>query len=93
MPAENPYVFHENRFLLPCAAISEKWINNVCVFDEWDRLIDQHTIKSGPLIIMGDLNIHIDNTTNADARRLINSVSATGIVLHVRECRLTGHLG
>ena len=34
---------------------------------------------------MGDLNIHIDNTTNADARRLINSVNATGMVLHVRE--------
>ena len=54
-------------------------------FDEWDRFIDQHTIKPGPLIIMGDLNIHIDNTTNADARRLINAVSATGMVLHVRE--------
>ena len=54
-------------------------------FDEWDRFIDQHTIKPGPLIIMGDLNIHIDNTTNADARRLINSVNATGMVLHVRE--------
>ena len=34
---------------------------------------------------MGDLNIHIDNTTNADARRLINSVNVTGMVLHVRE--------
>ena len=33
----------------------------------------------------GDLNIHIDNTTNADARRLINSVNATGTVLRVRE--------
>ena len=55
------------------------------VFDEWDRFIDQHTIKPGPLIIMGDLNIHIDNTTNADSRRLINFVDTTGIVLHVRE--------
>ena len=54
-------------------------------FDEWDRFIDQHTIKPGPLIIMGDLNIHIDNTTNADARRLINFVDATGMVSHVLE--------
>ena len=54
-------------------------------FEEWDRFIDQHTIKPGPFIMMGDLNIHIDNTTNADARRLINSVNATGMVLHVRE--------
>ena len=53
-------------------------------FEECDRFIDQHTIKPGPLIIMGDLNIHIDNTTNADARRLINSVNATGMVLHVK---------
>ena len=34
---------------------------------------------------MGDFNNHIDNTTNADARGLINSVNATGMVLHVRE--------
>ena len=53
-------------------------------FDEWDRFIDQHAIP-GPLIIMGNLNIHIDNTTNAYARRLINSVNATGMVLNVRE--------
>ena len=54
-------------------------------FEEWDRFVDQHIIKPGPLIIMGYLNNHIDNTTNANARRLINVVNATGMVLHVRE--------
>ena len=54
-------------------------------FEEWDRFLDQHTIKPGPFIIVGDVNIHIDNTTNADARRLINYVNASGTLLHVRE--------
>ena len=47
-------------------------------FDEWDRFIDQHTIQPGPLmIIIGYLNIHIDNISHSDARRLLNYVNAT----------------
>ena len=41
--------------------------------------------KPGRLIIMGYLNIHIDNTTNAYPRRRINSANPIGWVLHVRE--------
>ena len=79
---------------LPWASLSftdrphnRNWINNDCGFflEELDRFIDQLAIKAGPLIIMGDVNIHIDNTTNADARRLVNYVNAIGMVLHVRE--------
>ena len=55
------------------------------LFEEWDRFVDQHIIKPGIFIIMGYLNNHIDNTTNANARRLINYVNATRMVLHVHE--------
>ena len=47
-------------------------------FEEWGRFIDKHTIKPGPLIIVGDLNFQLDKATNVDAKRLINCVNATG---------------
>ena len=59
-------------------------LSTTVFFEEWDRFIDQYAIKPGPLIIMEDLNFHIDNAANVDARRLTNSVNATGMVLHVR---------
>ena len=64
---------------------SKNGLTTTVFFYEWDWFIDQYAIKADPLTIMGDLKIHIDNTTNADARRLINSVNAIGMILHDRE--------
>ena len=53
-------------------------------FNEWGRFIDSQTLTSGPLIVMGDLNFHVDDASNVDASRFSESVNSVGMVMHVR---------
>ena len=63
---ENIYVIHDNHFIYypPLSAKPGLITINIVFFEEWNGFIDQHAIRTGPLIIMGDLNIHINNATS-----------------------------
>ena len=53
-------------------------------FDEWGRFIDSQTLISGPLIVMGDLNFHVDGASNVVTSRFGDCVNSVGMVMHVR---------
>ena len=39
-------------------------------------------IEPSPLIVMSDLDFHLNDTFDSDARQLTNSVNVTGMVMH-----------
>ena len=51
--------------------------------EECGCFIDQHVLQPGPIIVIGDLNFHLDDKADSDARRLIRSLDSTGMAMHV----------
>ena len=52
-------------------------------FEVWGRFIDQHILQPGPLIVIGDLNFHLGDKTDSDARLLTSYMDSTGMAMHV----------
>ena len=85
MSTEDTRVIGARSCCVSPAAISEKWPDNCNLFDEGGRFIDNQTLISGPLIVMGDLNhFHVDDASNVDATRFSDCVNSVGMVMHVR---------
>lgn len=56
---------------------------NSVFFDEWSDFLDQIAVTPDELIITGDLNFHLDDTKDGDARKFIQSLEDHGLIQHV----------
>ena len=54
-------------------------------FEEWTSFVDELVITPGKFIIMGDINFHLDDTSDCNASRFRASIKSTGLIMHVRE--------
>ena len=54
-------------------------------FNDFAEIIDQYSLMSGQLLIVGDYNIHWDRVQNATTKRLIDLLDSTNLVQHVSE--------
>jgi hypothetical protein len=52
-------------------------------FDEWSDFLDQVVVTPDELIITGDLNFHLDDTNDGDARKFIQSLEDHGFIQNV----------
>lgn len=65
--------------------------NNV-FFEEWSNYLDHQVVIPQEIIITGDLNFHLDDPMNADARQFSELLDARGLVQHVTEAtHVHGH--
>jgi exonuclease III len=53
--------------------------------DEWSAFIAHRCTSTGSPIIMGDLNVHLDDTSNANTIFLNDLLTTTGFIQHVRK--------
>ena len=54
-------------------------------FDEWTCFIEHLSIDHNNIIIVGDVNFHLDVDSNHDARKFKDSLATCGFVQHVNE--------
>ena len=59
--------------------------NRLTFFEEWTSFVDGLVITPGKFIIMGDINFHLDDTSDCNASRFRASIKSTGLIMHVRE--------
>ena len=52
---------------------------------EWSSLIEHVAVECADSTIVGEVNIHIDSDTNADAHRFKDSLSTCGLKKHVND--------
>jgi len=52
-------------------------------FDELTTLLESLVLQSGPVIVGGDINIHVDDAADADAARLAALFDAFDLQQHV----------
>jgi len=57
---------------------------NQSFFDEFDSLLERLSTYSAPVVIVGDFNIYVDNTTDTGASKLRELLSTYGLLQHVR---------
>ena len=55
------------------------------LFDEWTSFIEHLSIDHNNIIIVGDVNFHLDVNSNNDARKFNDSLATCGLVQHVNE--------
>ena len=59
---------------------------------EFTTLLENLSITSGELLILGDFNLHVDKPSDPDASQLFSLLYAFGLTQHVRESTHThGH--
>ena len=67
---------------LPPPSKTNNFRNSV-FFDEWSDFLDQVVVIPDELIITGDLNFHLDDTNDGDARKFIQSLEDHGFIQNV----------
>ena len=53
--------------------------------DEWHDFISEQSVSNSEYIIVGDINIHIDNTNSCYTQKFNQSLGATGFQQHILE--------
>ena len=56
---------------------------NSIFFEEWSEFLDRVVVTSDALVIMGDLNFHIDDPRDTDAQKFLQTLSDHGLLQHV----------
>ena len=60
--------------------------------EEFSEFISEHVTTTAEIIIVGDLNLHLDITTNPHTRRFINLLACSGLKQHVNDpTHILGH--
>ncbi len=52
---------------------------------EWSQFMSELTVDSAELIILGDVNIHMDDTSNYNTCKFTESLQTTGLKQHINE--------
>ena len=67
-------------------------LKNPVFLEEWSEYLDRLATVTHELIIAGDFNFHLDNTTDGDAQRFSSLLSAHGLTQHVTgPAHIKGH--
>ncbi len=53
--------------------------------EEWEEFVSQCVLSKSEIIIMGDVNIHLDNSNLCSTHRFINILNSCGLQQHVQE--------
>ena len=56
-----------------------------CFLDEFAEFLSKSTVAKSEIIILGDVNIHLDVKTNTHTRRFIELLESNGFKQHVHE--------
>ena len=67
----------------PRSAINTHTVSNF--IDEFSDMLTEHITSKCPLLIVGDFNIHLDNTSDVDACNFLSHMSSCGLTQHVRD--------
>lgn len=60
--------------------------------DEWQQFISTLTISNSELLLVGDVNIHLDKTDNSDTKQFTESMRSCGLHQHITEpTHVAGH--
>lgn len=59
-------------------------LKNSIFFDEWCEFLDQLVVIPDEIVLTGDLNFHLDNKNDNDARRFLESLEDHGLVQHIQ---------
>ena len=54
-------------------------------FEEFSEFISEHVKTTAEIIIVGDLNLHLDINTNPHTRQFTNLLACSGLKQHVNE--------
>ena len=61
-------------------------------FEEFSEFISEHVTTTAEIIIVGDLNLHLDINTNPHTRQFTNLLACSGLKQHVNEpTHILGH--
>lgn len=61
-------------------------------FDEWPAFLSSYATISKEVLIVGDLNFHLDQEANRDTQYFVNCLNAGGFQQHVKEpTHVLGH--
>ena len=52
-------------------------------FEEFSEFISEHVTTTAEIIIVGDLNLHLDINTNPHTRQFTNLLASSGLKQHV----------
>ncbi|CAC5398576.1 unnamed protein product [Mytilus coruscus] len=66
----------------PPPSTANKFRNSI-IFEEWSRFLDRTVVVSEELIITGDLNFHLDDPTDNDAHKFLETLEEHGLSQHV----------
>ena len=70
-----------------------KMANITDCLNEFTELFDDPTLSSGKLLLVGDLNFHLDDISNSEANKFIALLSATNHEQHLTEAtHIGGHI-
>ena len=58
-------------------------LSSAMFLEEFSRFCEQLTLDGRPLIICGDFNYHINNSSNSEARQFIDLLESTNLFQHV----------
>ena len=58
-------------------------LTSAIFLEEFSRFCEQLTLDGRPLIICGDFNYHIDNSSNSEARQFIDLLESANLFQHV----------
>ena len=59
---------------------------------DFSDVVRPHLVRSGHLIVTGDINLHVDILDDPNAKRLLNDLSSMQLVQHVKEpTHISGH--
>ena len=53
--------------------------------DAWPMFLNKYAVTSKEVIIVGDLNLHLDKKDNLESRRFMSSLEECGLCQHVQE--------
>jgi hypothetical protein len=61
-------------------------------FDEWSTFLAGYSTHNNEILIVGDLNFHVDVDNDRDAQRFMDTLQACGLQQHVNEpTHVLGH--
>ena len=66
-----------------CASLSYTALSTLAFLDEFSDHLDETVYSGGNVIVLGDFNFHVDDTSDVDATKFIDMTEAYNIVQHV----------
>ena len=69
-------------FYRPPASISNQ-LSTTAFIDEWSDFIAQHSISKSELIIIGDVNLHLDDAKNHKTLRFLQTLESHSLLQHI----------